>query len=228
MASSHPSRELRVALCGEICCSLLGQVKKTAGRVQQAPKQRKPPWFMCAAGPEDGKSPKQGCSVTGVEVVWQSLQQHRSLWKSGVTNLCYLHPLLEAARRSSCPTAPRPSPSLPAPPETVGEEGQRNHIPAVVCFCITGSLSCGPVEDLCSCHVFKKPLFSLVFLSYVTSFLHFRTPHFLSTLIYLASPSLSYGTFLFLIGTLTLPQSLEGILANVVFFSDYGPVIILA
>lgn len=34
-----------------------GPVEKTVGEVQQAPKQRKPPWFMCAAGPEDGKPP---------------------------------------------------------------------------------------------------------------------------------------------------------------------------
>lgn len=43
---------------------------KTAGRVQQGPKQRKPPQSRCAAGPEDGKSPKQGCSLMGVVVVW--------------------------------------------------------------------------------------------------------------------------------------------------------------
>ena len=44
--------------------------RKTAGRVQRGPKQRKPPWFTCAAGPEDGKSSKRGCSMTGVEAVW--------------------------------------------------------------------------------------------------------------------------------------------------------------
>ena len=43
---------------------------RAAGRVQRGPKQRKSARFMCAAGPEDGKPPKQGCSMMGVEVIW--------------------------------------------------------------------------------------------------------------------------------------------------------------
>lgn len=53
--------------------SLWGNLLFSAGPgdEQQGPKQRKPPQFTCAEGPEDAKSPKRGCSVTGVEVVWQ-------------------------------------------------------------------------------------------------------------------------------------------------------------
>lgn len=84
------------------------------------------------------------------------------------------------------------------------------------------------------CYNGRRSLFLVYYLEVLISpnvfiilnqFSRLQNSAFLSALI--PSLSLSYGAFLFLIGAFTLPQKLEGILANVVFFIDCGNVIIL-
>lgn len=108
----------------------------------------------------------------------------------------------------------------------IGKREWRNHLPDIV-TCILGSVFSGPMEEgLGSWCIILKSLFSWLFLSHITDFLGFRIA-FLSALICFPSLSLSYGAFLFLIGAFTLPQKLEGILANIVFFTDCRNVIVL-